>query len=362
MLLHAGCVQQILDAEINAATIRVLTRHGCEVVIAKGAGCCGALPLHIGRARDGQALAQQTSAAWSAELTTGVDAIVVNASGCGTTVMDYGHLLGSAEANRIAALTRDVSEILDTLDLKTGQAKPYRVAYHDACSLQHGQRVTAPPRRILNKAFLLRLGRDLQFVAARHRAGAGPTQGRACREHRSGHHRGGQSRLHGTDRPLHATAGAAHGLADRLGDRRTTAREVARKSAEGAAEQTGRAGNTCKHEPGAACKRRRLLVRRGSYERSRRVLHRGRESSRRRQRQSFGRDHPPLWRAHDARQRQAPRRRDLSGVDARRAGGGAARQQTQDAALSCLDPVRTSVWARARRRAKARSCSISASK
>ena len=77
---------------------------------------------------------------------------MVNASGCGTTVMDYGHLLGSAEANRIAALTRDVSEILDTLDLKTGQAKPYRVAYHDACSLQHGQRVTAPPRRILNKA------------------------------------------------------------------------------------------------------------------------------------------------------------------------------------------------------------------
>ena len=152
VLLHAGCVQQILDAEINAATIRVLTRHGCEVVIAKGAGCCGALPLHIGRARDGQALAQQTSAAWSAELTTGVDAIVVNASGCGTTVKDYGHLLGSAEANRMAALTRDVSEILDTLDLKTGQAKPYRVAYHDACSLQHGQRVTAPPRRILNKA------------------------------------------------------------------------------------------------------------------------------------------------------------------------------------------------------------------
>ena len=152
VLLHAGCVQQILDAEINAATIRVLTRHGCEVVIAKGAGCCGALPLHMGRARDGQALAQQTMAAWSAALVSGVDAIVVNTSGCGTTVKDYGHLLGGTDASRIAALTRDVSEMLDTLDLQVGHAKPYRVAYHDACSLQHGQHVTAPPRRILSKA------------------------------------------------------------------------------------------------------------------------------------------------------------------------------------------------------------------
>jgi glycolate oxidase iron-sulfur subunit len=67
-------------------------------------------------------------------------------------VKDYGHLLGGADASRVAALTRDVSEILDTLDLKIGHAKPYRVAYHDACSLQHGQRVTAPPRRILSKA------------------------------------------------------------------------------------------------------------------------------------------------------------------------------------------------------------------
>jgi glycolate oxidase iron-sulfur subunit len=151
VLLHAGCVQQVLDGEINAATIRVLTRHGCDVVIAKGAGCCGALPLHMGR-QEGKALAQQTIAAWSAELAEGVDAIVVNTSGCGTTVKDYGHLLCGADANRIATLTRDVSEILNTLDLKVGSAKPYRVAYHDACSLQHGQRVTAPPRRILAKA------------------------------------------------------------------------------------------------------------------------------------------------------------------------------------------------------------------
>jgi glycolate oxidase iron-sulfur subunit len=152
VLLLAGCVQQVLDGEINAATIRLLTRHGCEVVLAKGAGCCGALPLHMGRAREGKALAQHTIAAWTPELAEGVDAIVVNASGCGTTVKDYGHLLGGSEAKRIAALACDISEILDSLDLKVSDAKPYRVAYHDACSLQHGQRVTAPPRRILTKA------------------------------------------------------------------------------------------------------------------------------------------------------------------------------------------------------------------
>src|SRR5262249_20652995 len=132
VLLHTGCVQQVLDGEINAATIRVLTRHSCEVVVAEGAGCCGALPLHMGRTRDGQTLAQQTSAAWSAHLATGVDAIVVNTSGCGTTVKDYGHVLGGADAHRVAMLTRDISEILDTLDLQVGSTKPYRVAYHDA--------------------------------------------------------------------------------------------------------------------------------------------------------------------------------------------------------------------------------------
>jgi glycolate oxidase iron-sulfur subunit len=152
VLLLTGCAQQALDGEINAATIRVLRRHGCEVVIAEGTGCCGALPLHMGRAHEGKALAKKMVAVWSAELAKGVDAVAVNTSGCGTTVKDYGHLLATAAAHRVAALAQDISEILDTLDLKVAEAKPYRVAYPDACSLQHGQRVLAPPRRILAKA------------------------------------------------------------------------------------------------------------------------------------------------------------------------------------------------------------------
>lgn len=153
VLLLAGCAQQALDGEINAATVRVLTRHGCEVVVADGAGCCGALPLHMGREHDGKALARKNVAAWSREFANGVDAVVVNASGCGTTVKDYGHLLGDDDATRIGALTRDITEILDAMDIKmSGGAKPYRVAYHDACSLQHGQRVVASPRRLLRKA------------------------------------------------------------------------------------------------------------------------------------------------------------------------------------------------------------------
>ena len=152
VLLLAGCAQQALDAEINAATLRILARHGCEVVIANGAGCCGALPLHMGREDQGKALARRNVAAWSAELANGIDAIVVNASGCGTTVKDYGHLLGDENAKCIGSLTRDVTEILTDLDLKvSGAIKPYRVAYHDACSLQHGQRVIAPPRTLLGK-------------------------------------------------------------------------------------------------------------------------------------------------------------------------------------------------------------------
>jgi glycolate oxidase iron-sulfur subunit len=147
VLLLAGCAQQALDAEINAATIRVLTRHGCEVVIAQGAGCCGALPLHMGREAEGRALARSNAAAWSR--VADVDAVVVNASGCGTTVKDYGHLLGDEQGRRIGAMTRDVTEILDTLDLKVTNDRFYRVAYHDACSLQHGQRVMEPPRALL---------------------------------------------------------------------------------------------------------------------------------------------------------------------------------------------------------------------
>lgn len=161
VLMLAGCAQQALDAEINEATIRVLTRHGCEVVIAEGSGCCGALPLHMGREEEGRALARKNATAWSR--VPDVDALVVNTSGCGTTVKDYGHLLGDADAKRIGAMTRDVSEILESLDLEITNDKRYRVAYHDACSLQHGQRVTQPPRALLKKC-----GFDVADLPERH--------------------------------------------------------------------------------------------------------------------------------------------------------------------------------------------------
>lgn len=151
--LLAGCAQQALDRSINAATIRILQRHGCDVIVAEGAGCCGALPLHMGFEAQARVLVSRNVDAWSRLLDAGLDAVVVNASGCGTTVKDYGHLLGTENAKRIGALTRDVTEILTQLGLRaTGNMKPYRVAYHDACSLQHGQKVIAPPRKLLKQA------------------------------------------------------------------------------------------------------------------------------------------------------------------------------------------------------------------
>jgi glycolate oxidase iron-sulfur subunit len=161
--LLPSCAQQALDRHINAATIRLLRRHGCEVVVAAGVGCCGALPLHMGREAQGKTLARANVAAWSAELRNGLDAIVVNASGCGTTVKDYAHLVGDEQARRIGALTRDITELLDALGLQKADAAPYRVAYHDACSLQHGQRVTSQPRKLLAQA-----GFEVLDVPERH--------------------------------------------------------------------------------------------------------------------------------------------------------------------------------------------------
>ena len=155
----------------NRRSIATSTRRRCgcysvtvaEVVVTPGVGCCGALPLHMGRDAQGRALARANVAAWSAELTTGLDAIVTNASGCGTTVKDYAHLVGGEPARRIGALARDVTELLVELGLPAGQAEPYRVAYHDACSLQHGQRVMAQPRQLLANA-----GFEVLDVPERH--------------------------------------------------------------------------------------------------------------------------------------------------------------------------------------------------
>jgi glycolate oxidase iron-sulfur subunit len=158
--LLTGCAQTVLDPEINEATIRLLTRHGCEVVVAQGAGCCGALTQHMGREAAALASVRANVTAWSREIEgEGLDAIVVNASGCGTTLKDYGHMLArdpewAEKGARIAGLALDISELLVKLDLKPQGAgvAGMKVAYHAACSLQHGQKVTAPPRQLLSAA------------------------------------------------------------------------------------------------------------------------------------------------------------------------------------------------------------------
>ncbi|HLT76724.1 MAG TPA: glycolate oxidase subunit GlcF [Ferrovibrio sp.] len=157
--LMTGCAQKVLDPKINEATIRLLTRHGCEVVVAEGAGCCGALTHHMGREDDALAKAKANIAAWHREYEgEGLDAVVINASGCGTTVKDYGFMLRSdpqwsARAAIVAGLAKDVTEVLRELQLKpTGAAEKLTVAYHSACSLQHGQKITALPKQLLAEA------------------------------------------------------------------------------------------------------------------------------------------------------------------------------------------------------------------
>jgi glycolate oxidase iron-sulfur subunit len=155
--LLAGCAQQTLAPEINAATIALLNRLGVEVVIPPAAGCCGALTHHLGRHEEALAAARRNIAAWMAEIETrGLDAILVNTSGCGTMLKDYGFLLRNhpqaANAARISALTQDISEYLLKIYQPTRTAPNLTVAYHAACSLQHGQQITTAPQTLLRKA------------------------------------------------------------------------------------------------------------------------------------------------------------------------------------------------------------------
>ena len=159
MVLLDGCVQQTLAPEINAATARLLTRLGVDVVPAGDAGCCGALTHHLGKEDAALASARRNIDAWWRQVEgTGLDAIVITASGCGTTVKDYGHMLAgdpvyADKAARIAALAKDVTEVVSDLGLAaptidTGQ----RVAYHAACSMQHGQQIVRQPKALLTAA------------------------------------------------------------------------------------------------------------------------------------------------------------------------------------------------------------------
>jgi glycolate oxidase iron-sulfur subunit len=152
--LLAGCVQPVLRPEINAATIRLLNRLGIEVVVPEGAGCCGALGHHMGFTDQSHRLARNNIEAW--RRAGDLDAILVTASGCGTTVKDYGYMFRTEAdikeaAAEVSAKTRDVTEYLTTLGV-AGSAPKLKVAYHSACSMQHGQKISEPPRALLKSA------------------------------------------------------------------------------------------------------------------------------------------------------------------------------------------------------------------
>lgn len=154
--LMTGCAQKALNTDINDATIRLLTRLGCEVVIPEGMGCCGALTHHMGKTDASHTFAAANIRAFMAEKARGLDAIVINTSGCGTTVKDYGHMFRSGplarDAAEVASLAVDVSELLSRLTLPEGGPKGLRVAYHAACSLQHGQQIKTAPKDLLKRA------------------------------------------------------------------------------------------------------------------------------------------------------------------------------------------------------------------
>jgi len=156
--LLSGCINPVLSPSTNEAAIRLLNRNGIEVVVAKGEACCGSLTHHMGHEDQALAQARNNIDAWSKEIEgEGLDAILITVSGCGTTIKDYGFMLRSdpayaVKAAAISSLAKDVTEYLATLNLKATPA-PARltIAYHSACSLQHGQNVTREPKELLSK-------------------------------------------------------------------------------------------------------------------------------------------------------------------------------------------------------------------
>jgi glycolate oxidase iron-sulfur subunit len=156
--LLTGCAQPVLNPAINDAAIRLLTRLGVEVVLPRGEGCCGALVHHMGREHEGNAFARANIDAWTREIEgRGLDAVIITASGCGTTIKDYGHMLRedpayAAKAARVAALAMDVTEFLAASGLPDQPPRGLTVAYHSACSMQHGQKITDAPKKLLKAA------------------------------------------------------------------------------------------------------------------------------------------------------------------------------------------------------------------
>ena len=159
--LLTGCAQKVMGPDINDATIRLLTRLGCDVVLSKDQGCCGSLVYHMGDHESSFPHMKRNIAAWHAEIDGGgLDAVVTNTSGCGVVVKDYGHIFRddpayATKAARVAEIARDLSEVVRDLELPanvSGQVPALLVAYHDACSLQHGQQIRTQPRALLDEA------------------------------------------------------------------------------------------------------------------------------------------------------------------------------------------------------------------
>jgi glycolate oxidase iron-sulfur subunit len=167
--LMSGCVDRVVAPRIRDAAARLLARHGIEVVFASGEGCCGSLSHHLGRENEALAFVKTNIDAWNREIEgKGLDAILITASGCGTTVKDYGFMLRldpayAEKAARVSALARDVSEYLAALDLLPARTSRLRLAYHSACSMQHGQKITREP-----KALLARAGFDVRDIPEGH--------------------------------------------------------------------------------------------------------------------------------------------------------------------------------------------------
>lgn len=156
--LLQGCAEPVLRPEFRSAAVRLLNRAGYDVVFAPGEVCCGALVHHMGRENDSHANARRNVDAWQRLIADGgLDAVLVTASGCGTTIKDYGFMLRedadyAAPAAMVSALAKDICEFLGDIALPAGDGRGITVAYHAACSLQHGQKVTEAPQRLLAQA------------------------------------------------------------------------------------------------------------------------------------------------------------------------------------------------------------------
>ena len=149
-----GCVQRVFFSNVNQATLRVLAAEGCEVVVPQDQGCCGALMYHAGQEDDAITMARKFIDEFDKEIEN-IDAIVINAAGCGSTLKQYGHILAddpvyATKAKALSAKCRDISEILAELEPRAPRHPlPIRIAYHDACHLRHAQNITAEPRQVL---------------------------------------------------------------------------------------------------------------------------------------------------------------------------------------------------------------------